>query len=187
MAVDSPVNGAGARVPWRMIGWGAAFALLLIPLAGDWPWSLSDFVFAAVLFALVGGALELAAWRSSSWSYRAAVAIAAGCALLHVWITAAVGIIGSEDNPGNLVYLAVVGFAIFGSVLTLGRPSAMAWVMGSTAVVEVLVPIITFAGLAEPKGDVLQPEVFGLGMVFAAMWLESTALFRKAARERTLT
>jgi hypothetical protein len=46
------------KVPWRIIGWGGAAAQLLVPLIAKAPWSLSDYIFAAV--AIVGGTFELA-------------------------------------------------------------------------------------------------------------------------------
>jgi hypothetical protein len=97
-------------------------------------------------------------------------------------MTGAVGIIGSESNPGNLIYLAVVAIALLGSIVAFGRPAAMAWAMGFTAIVEVLAPVIAYAALADPAGDVLKPEVFTCAVVFAGMWVLSALLFRKAAR-----
>ena len=171
---------------WRMIGWGTAGVLLLLPLVAmqltaQVSWTVGDFIFAAMMFGLVGAILELAVGRSPSWAYRGAVATAAASGFLHGWITGAVGIIGSENNPGNLLYLAVVAIAVFGSILALGRPAGMGWAMGATAVAEVLAPIIAYAGLADPASDVLRPEVFFVGFVFTGMWLVAALLFRKAA------
>jgi hypothetical protein len=187
MAATTGKGTSGGGNPWRMIGWGTAGFLLLLPLVAmqftaEVNWTVSDFIFAGVMFALAGGILELAAWRSVSWLYRTAVGIAVAAGFLHLWITGAVGIIGSESNPGNLIYLAVVAIALLGSIVAFGRPAAMAWAMGFTAIVEVLAPVIAYAALADPAGDVLKPEVFTCAVVFAGMWVLSALLFRKAAR-----
>ena len=189
MAVTAGNNGDRHGVPWRLIGWGAAAFLLLLPLVAmqltaEVNWTVGDFIFAAMMFGLVGGILELAVGKSSSWAYRGAVAIAVAAGFLHVWITGAVGIIGSENNPGNLLYLVVLAFAVFGSILALGRPAGMAWAMSVTAVAEVLTPIIAYTGVADPVSDVLRPEVFASGILFTGMWLVSAALFRGAASEQ---
>lgn len=189
MAATAGHNGDRHGVPWRLIGWGAAAFLLILPLVAmqftaEVNWTVGDFVFAAMMFGLVGGILELAVGKSSSWAYRGAVAIAVAAGFLHVWITGAVGIIGSENNPGNLLYLAAVAIAVIGSIVALGRPAAMAWAMGATGVAEVLAPIIAYAGVANPVTDVLRPEVFASGIVFTGMWLVSAALFRSAASEQ---
>ena len=182
-------NGGERRyIPWRIIGWSIPVFLLVLPLAamqftGEVAWTVGDFIFAAIMFAIAGGLMELAVGRSSSWAYRGAVAIAVASAFLHIWITGAVGIIGSENNPGNLVYLAVLVIAVFGSLMALGRPAGMAWAMRLTALAEVLAPIVAYAAVADPASDVLRPEVFGSAVVFTGMWLVSAALFAKAARE----
>lgn len=186
MAVDALLDRIAGALPWRMIGWGAAAVLLAVPLVamqftGEVNWTPGDFIFAGMMFAIVGGILELAVWRSSRWSYRIAVGLAVASGFLHVWITGAVGIIGSEDNPGNLLYLAVVVVAIFGSILALGRPAGMAWAMLVTAVCEILAPIIAYGYVADPRSDVLRPEVFAIGIVFTGMWVVAAALFRSTA------
>ena len=172
--------------PWRFIGWGIPVLLLILPAVAmqftpEVNWSAGDFIFAAIIFGLIGAIIELAVARSSSWAYRGAVGLAVMSSFLHIWISGAVGIIGSENNPGNLLYLAVVAIAAFGSIVTLGRAGPMAWVMGVTAVAEVLAPLVAFAGVADPVSDVLRPEVFATGILFTGMWLAAAALFRKAA------
>lgn len=188
MAVDALLDRIAGALPWRIIGWGAAAFLLLVPLAamqftGEVNWTLSDFIFAGIMFAIVGGILELAVWRSPKWSYRIAVGLAVASGFLHVWITGAVGIIGSEDNPGNLLYLAVVAIAIFGALVALGRPAGMAWAMLLTAVCEIAAPFIAYAYVADPRSSVLEPEVFAIGIVFTGMWIAASRLFRSAAEE----
>ena len=107
-------NGNGRiRIPWRIIGWSIPAILMLLPLiamqfTNEVNWTGSDFVFAAVLFGSVGLTLELIVRKSRSLAYRLGAAIAVVGAFLTVWVNAAVGMIGSEDNPYNLLFLAVV-------------------------------------------------------------------------------
>ena len=47
-------------IPWRIIGWGGAVALLAAPFIAmrfttEVNWTASDFVFAAVLLGVIGG------------------------------------------------------------------------------------------------------------------------------------
>ena len=67
-------------------------------------WTVSDFVFAGVLFGTVGLVIELAVRRSADWAYRGGVAFAAFAGLLIVWANGAVGMIGNEDNGYNLLF-----------------------------------------------------------------------------------
>ena len=87
--------------------------LLLVPLVAmqfiaevNWTWS--DFIVAGSLLFCSGLAYELIARKAGNSSYRVAVGVAVATALLLVWVNLAVGIIGSEDNPVNLLYFAVI-------------------------------------------------------------------------------
>jgi thiazole synthase ThiGH ThiG subunit len=61
------------------------------------------------------------------------VALALVAAMLLVWVNLAVGIIGSEDNPANIMYLGVHAVLILGALLALFRPQGMARALFATA------------------------------------------------------
>jgi hypothetical protein len=180
-------RGAGrGGVPWRILGWGAAALVLAAPLAAmrftdDVAWSAWDFAFMAALLAAVGLALELAVRRSLDPLYRAAVGVALAAGFLLVWITGAVGLIGSEAQGANLAYAAVLAAALAGAAVARGRPAGLAWAMGAAAAVQALVPL---AALLDPAARALvrSPEVPALTGGFVALWLASAWLFRKAAQ-----
>ena len=88
-------------IPWRTGGWGGAALLLSLPYLAGAPWTLSDYIFAGMMFGLAGLGFELAV-RRGGVAYRAAAAAALAAAFLTVWVNGAVGMIGSEDNPYNL-------------------------------------------------------------------------------------
>jgi hypothetical protein len=98
--------------PWRWVGWGAGAALLLLPLVAmqftdEVKWDLADFMFAGALVVGVGVSYELAVRKTGSRACRAGVAIALATAFVLVWANAAVGIIGSQDNPANAMFHGV--------------------------------------------------------------------------------
>jgi len=167
---------------WRLAGWGAAAALLLLPLfamqfTDEVNWDLADFAFAGALVAGVGVTYELAARMTGNRAYRAAVGVALAAAFILVWMNVAVGIIGSEDNPANSMYYGVLAVGIVGAIVARLQPRAMARSLVATALAQMSVAVIALiAGLDFP----------GLITVFfAALWLTSAWLFRKAAREQT--
>jgi hypothetical protein len=176
-------NGGGRRgIPWRIVGWGTAAFLLLLPLIANAPWTLSDYLFAGGMFALVGGTLEVAARTSRNPYYRGGVLVAVAATFLLVWINGAVGIIGDEGNPANLMFLVVILVALSGAIVARFQADGMARAMTAAAVVQALVAAIVVAGRLganEPPGLV---GVLGLIGFFALMWLGSAWLFRKAAR-----
>lgn len=181
--MTSIVNGR-PKVPWRIIGWGGAAALLLVPLVANAPWSLSDYIFGAAVFATVGGTFELAVSKSGNAWYRGGVAAALATAFLLVWINGAVGIIGNEANPANLMFLGIIGVAVVGAVIARFEAAGMARAMAVTALAESLVGVIFFfarPGATEPPG--LPGVLVPIGL-FALAWLLSAWLFRKAARTK---
>lgn len=168
---------------WRIAGWSMSVLLLLLPLAtmrftDEVKWSASDFVVAAVLFGSVGLAFELIVRKSSSLAYRAGAALAILAAFLTIWVNGAVGMIGSEDNPYNLLFGGVLLLALIGAILARFRAGGMVYAMAAAAVAQ--------AGLAAFG---LSTDVRGavFSMAFAAPWLVAAASFRKAAQERAVS
>lgn len=168
-------------LPWRWIGWGGAIALLAIPLLLQFPWTASDFIFAAAVFAIVGGTFELAVRKSGNKWYRGGVAVALATSFLLVWINGAVGIIGDEDNPANMMFVVVILMAIAGAIASRFEAAGMARAMFVAVAAEALIAVIVVAnglGATEPPGF---PGVPILVLGFAGMWGLSGLLFRKAA------
>ena len=95
-----------------LIALAVAFILLLplfaMQITDEVAWDLADFAIAGALLFGTGVAYELLARKAGIIAYRAAVGVALAAALLLVWMNLAVGIIGSEDNPANLMYVGVL-------------------------------------------------------------------------------
>src|ERR687896_2261411 len=96
--------------------------ILLIPLLAEWAWTLFDFVFAGALIFGTGLTYVLVARKAGNIAYRAAVGIALAAAFLLFWVNGAVGVIGSEDNPANVMYFGVLAIAIIGAIIARFRP-----------------------------------------------------------------
>jgi len=170
------------KMGWvRYVGWGGAAGLVLLPLivmqlapdAGV-NWTLGDFIFAIMMFGGVGLAFELATRTSTSWWYRGGAALGLAAGFLLIWANLAVGYIGSEDNPYNLLFFGVVAIALAGALLGRFRARGMALAMLAAGIAHAA------AGLGGVAAD---PVTAPITLVFIAMWLASAALFRRAARE----
>ncbi|MCW3838268.1 hypothetical protein ACFQ1E_19550 [Sphingomonas canadensis] len=175
---------------WRIAAWSIAGALMLVPLAAmrltdEVRWTVADFaVFAAMLAAAIGG-FELFARTGSGAAYRAGTAFAIGGAVLLFWVNGAVGIIGSEDDPANLMFAGVLATGVAGATLARLRAAGMARAMAATAVAQIAVGAIALGG-GMGAGDRSWPgDVIGATGVFAALWLAAAWLFAHAARPGT--
>lgn len=179
------INGDGGSVrtgpPWRILGWGAAGTLLLLPLLAGAPWTGSDYVVMAFLLGGAGLTLELATRASGDGFYRAGAGLAVAAAFLLLWVNGAVGFLGDEDNPANLMFLGVLAIALAGAFVAQFRPAGMARAMFATAMAQLLVGVVALAaGLGSPGYAGLYEVVLGTS-VFGGLWLISGGLFRKAA------
>ena len=129
----------------------AAAFILLIPLLTAPAWSLADFVLAGGLIFGTGLVFVLAARKAGNSAYRAAAGVALAAAFLLVWVTGAVGIIGSEDDPANLMYFGVLGVGVVGATVARFRPHGMARALLATALAQALVAVISLIlGLGSP-------------------------------------
>jgi len=164
----------------RWVVWGGAAVLLLLPLlamqfTGEVNWTWSDFVVMGTLLSLVCGAFELAIRTARSDTYVIAFGIGVATAFLTTWSNLAVGIIGNENNPANLMFFGVVAIAFFGSIIAGFTSRRMAYAMEAAALAQLAACVAAL---------VLDGTyVFVITAVFAGMWLASAQLFRKAARQ----
>ncbi|WP_245261154.1 hypothetical protein [Chelativorans sp. J32] len=184
-------NGEAWRTHARsMMTWGAAALLiLLLPLLAmqitdEVKWGLADFVLAGTLVVGAGLIYELAVRNTGSRAYLAGIGVALAAALLLIWINLAVGIIGSEDNPANLFYGAVLLVATIGSLISRFRPAEMARTMSGAGLVQAMIGIVALAAGYGQTSPSFPEAIIFLTAFFTGMWLLSAHLFRKAAREQ---
>lgn len=119
--------------------------LLLIPflatnLSKEVAWSGGDFVLLGMVLSGLAVTYEVATQRAQKKSYRAAMILAAMTAFLLFWVNGAVGIIGSEDQPANLLYGAVFLVGLTGALLSRLRAQGMARTLWIAAGVQLLIP-----------------------------------------------
>lgn len=119
--------------------------------------------------------------QSRPGTFKAACGIAVAGALLLVWLSLGVGIIGKDGDPGNRMYLGVLCVGIVGSLLARFQPRGMARALFSAALAHVAVTVIALAaGLGRPWSGPL--ELVLLNGFFVVLFLGSAWLFDRAAR-----
>lgn len=178
------------KLPYRSLTrvvLATAFILLLPLLAmqitDEVDWNLTDFAVAGGLLVGTGLAYELAARMAGNIAYRAAAGVALAAALLLVWLNLAVGIIGTEDDPANLMYIGVLAVGIIGSIIARFQPHGMSRALIATALSQALVAAIALIeGLGSPASGPLELSL--LNGFFVAMFASSAWLFRRAALGR---
>ena len=176
----------------RLTVWAVVIALILmIPLVAmqftnEVNWDLFDFVVMGALLFGVGLAYELVARRSEKTVYRVAFSVGLVTAFLLFWVNSAVGIIGNEGQPANLLYGAVFAVGFIGSLMARFKPRGMARTLSAAALAQMSVPVIALISWPPPATS-WAPSVFGvfvLSAFFAMLFVGSALLFRHAAREQ---
>lgn len=168
---------------WRKLMWSGAIALLLAPAVGmqfstEVNWTPVDFIVFGTLLAIAGGSVEIAARASRDRAYLIATVIAVGAGFLMVWANLAVGIIGNEDNPANLIFFAVLGVGILGALIARLRPAGMAHALRATALAQ-FAAAVTAAVMG-------WGHVWVFTAIYIALWLISARLYANAAEREVL-
>lgn len=172
-----------------LVALGTAF-LLLIPLMANRyvegaNWSPGDFIAAGIMLFGAGLAFVLIARKWDNTMYRLGVGVAVAAGLMLVWANAAVGLVGSEDNPANLLYAGVLAVALIGAFAARFRPLGMSNAMFAASLTYVAVTAVALF-VWKPTGAAAEPSVQVLNVlvangVFAAVWAVSGLLFRRAS------
>ncbi len=180
-------TGSRPTHPLRIVAWAAATLLLLLPLIAmqftdEVQWTAFDFIFAGALIYGTGFVLELAVRTTRNTAYRVAVGIALTATFLIIWISGAVGIIGSEGNLANMMYFVALLVGIFGVILARLRAQGMARAMFAVAAALGLIVGVVLVTRWGSESVIWPWEVVLLNGFFAALYTASGVLFQEAAR-----
>lgn len=176
-------NTVSRSVTWVAI---ATALVLMVPavamqFSDAWDWGPLDFVFMGALLFGAGLTFVLVARRVNHGAYRLGVGLAVAAGLLLIWVNLAVGLIGAEDNPANLMYLAVLATAGVGAMIARFKARGLEVALFATAGVQALVAMIVLVGdLGAPENSRLELAV--ANGVFLALFLASGLLLQHAAR-----
>ncbi|HEU0099274.1 MAG TPA: hypothetical protein VFQ67_10915 [Allosphingosinicella sp.] len=182
MTAQARTGGRSGGQGWRAAVWGGAAALMLAPavatrVSDEMAWDSADFILFGLMLLAACGAWELAMLKTRSRAYSAAAIVAAGTALLLFMVNGAVGFIGGEDDPVNLLFFGVLTLAAGGAVIVRFRAEGMARTMAVTAAAQVAAAALAVAMVPDLKGFLLGTATF------VPLWLLSAWLFGRAARE----
>lgn len=187
MAGDAKYGGRrGSR--WKIAASAIAALILLLPMVAiqftdQVRWDAADFAIVVALLVTAGVTYELAVRKRGNSAYRSAVGVALAAAFILVWVNGAVGVIGDEHNDANLMYGGVLAVGIIGAFIARFQPHGMARALFATALAQALVAAFALIAGMGSTGPIWTQDILILTGFFAALWLLSAWLFRRAARE----
>src|SRR5690606_12416677 len=145
-------------------------------------WIGFDFVAMGIMLGIPLADFEATVRASARVAFRAGVALGMLGAFVLVWINLAVGIIGSEDNPANLMYFGVLLVGVVGAFVADFRAAGLFRTLLAMVAAQILAGAVAlFAGWGA-DGENWPQVIVVLTGFFAALWFGSAWLFRKAAR-----
>ncbi|MEC9015985.1 MAG: hypothetical protein VYD37_05835, partial [Gemmatimonadota bacterium] len=118
-------------------------------------------------------------------SYRFATILALATAFILVWLIGAVGVIGVEGDPFDLMYFGVLAVGLIGAIAARLQPHGMARALFATAFAQALVTFVALIVGKHQSSVSSVPEILILNGFFIALFLGSARLFRNAARQET--
>jgi len=122
-----------------------------------------------------------------STAYRSALAVAVGTAVFLVWGMAALGVVGIEGDPADLMFFGVLATGIGSSIVARLQPEGMARAMLVTAGATALVGVIALM-LGKHQAEYSSVfEILGLTGMYATLFAASALLFRVAAAQENRT
>ena len=174
----------------RIAPWIGSVGLLILPAVAmqftdEVQWTAFDFAVAGAMLFICCSLWELGFRLSDSAAYRMGLGIAVGAALVTLWVNGAVGVIGDEDNPANLMFVAVLAMGVAGAFVANFKAAGMARAMTATAAAQALVGVIAFAGRTGSEAGNWMQVIVVFTLVMCTAWMLSAWLFRQAAGDQT--
>ena len=136
----------------------------------------------AGLMVLVLGARRLIKRMPGNRPYKYGLILAIAATFLTIWVNGAVGIIGSENNDANAMYLAIIIVALVGSVVVQFRPAGMVWVTGMNAMGMIVIAFLALVFDLGVNGPVWPMDVVWVTAFFVCFWAAAAWLFHEAAK-----
>ena len=179
------VQQVGGRSLWRLLIWGGAAVLFVLPglamqLTNEVVWTASDFLVWAAMLLVACTVADVALRKASNFVTLAAGLIAVAAGFFTVWANLAVGIIGNEDDPHNLAFMAVPVVALIGGIVARLKPDRMTLAMLITAVVQVAAAVFAISDGRVDHGS-RTAEIVLAAIIMPGLWLLSAGLYKKAA------
>lgn len=146
-------------------------------------WDFFDFAIAGIIIFAHAYTFRAVTLQSDQFIFKIAMGFALLSGLFLLWSNLAVGIIGAEDNPANVMYLFVFLIGLMGSFLARFRAQQMSVVLFITAAAQALTVIIALSmGMQNyPHSSVM--EIFAVNGFFIVLFSTAGLLFKQAAKE----
>lgn len=161
-----------------------------IMLAGTLLWQLTriesmaawiDYIALGMLASiLIAAAVAFFLTKGRHAMYRMAILASLGVAFFMNWAIPAVGILGVEGDPADLMYFALQTVVILGAVFVRFRPKGMVGVMAVAVAAHVAVIIAAVLMGLHLRAVTPIDEIIAVNIMFMVMWTGAGILYYSA-------
>jgi hypothetical protein len=113
-------------------------------------------------------------------AHRRGLALAIGSACFLFWLVGALGLVGTEGDRADLMYLGVILIGVVGTAISRLRSRGMARTLAAMALAIATAMVVVFAAGLIPDYNTAG-EIVGLHAMFIALFGAAAWLFRRAA------
>lgn len=160
---------------------GLLFVLFLIKeVTHVLEWGPIDFVFVGVLVFGIGTVYVPISRKHNNRIYRIALALALGTVFIMIWANLAVGLIGSEDESVNWIYIGLLAMGLIGAIIARFSARGMAITMGVMAFGQLLIIIIALMAGWQHLPHSSVADIFQVNGFFFVLWVLAAWLFWQA-------
>ena len=96
----------------------------------------------------------------------------------------AVGVIGTEQNAANAMFLGVIGTIVGGSMIARFRPTGMRWTLFAAAAAQATIGVIAVAGNLGHEDPNWPKDAIFLTLFYTGLWVVAATLFGLAGDRR---
>jgi len=121
--------------------------------------------------------------KTENTNYKTALVLAIATVLILFWVIGAVGVLGADGDPADLMYIGVLAVGVTGAIIVRFQPMGMARAMIATALAQTLVTVIALIIGKQDAPYMSVFEIVSLNGFFVTLFLGSARLFQKSARE----
>ncbi|MCX7973721.1 MAG: hypothetical protein N3B16_04390 [Candidatus Aminicenantes bacterium] len=140
-------------------------------------WGPLDFGFVWLMVLSTSIVYELITRKHKNKTYRLALAVALGTGFIMIWTNLAVGLIGSEDEPVNMIYLVLLAGGLIGALLVRLKARGLTITMGIMALGQVLITLIALLAGWQHLPSSSVSDILKVNGFFFLLWQTKMYLF----------
>ena len=161
-----------------------AIPFTAMQITGEVDWTLSDFIIMGIILFSCGMGYKLITLHTSQALYRIAIAYGIFTGFLLLWVNMAVGLVGSEDNMFNILYLSVLAVGVIGGAFYRFTPRGMSYTFLAMSAVQTILGLAALLAGMQHLQHSSEIEIISVNGFFVTLFLVAAIMFHHVATDQ---